>query len=133
MNDSASTVQDSIRLVTLQTCTGTGEKPKATVTLSVESEEKTQVSDGAGSVDAVFKAIECIVDSGCELELYSVSNVTTGTDSQGEVTVRIRKGDHRVNGQGTDTDIIMASAKAYVNALNKILMPVAKKHPQKAV
>ena len=133
VNDSASTVQDSIRLVTLQTCTGTGEKPKATVTLSVESEEKTQVSDGAGSVDAVFKAIECIVDSGCELELYSVSNVTTGTDSQGEVTVRIRKGDHRVNGQGTDTDIIMASAKAYVNALNKILMPVAKKHPQKAV
>ena len=133
VNDSASTVQDSIRLVTLQTCTGPGETPKATVTLSVESEEKTQVSDGAGSVDAVFKAIECIVDSGCELELYSVSNVTTGTDSQGEVTVRIRKGDHRVNGQGTDTDIIMASAKAYVNALNKILMPVAKKHPQKAV
>jgi len=70
------------------------------------------------------------VVSGCNLQLYSVNNITTGTDSQGEVTVRIKKNGRVVNGQGADTDIVMASAKAYINALNKVLDTEERAHPQ---
>jgi 2-isopropylmalate synthase len=71
-------------------------------------------------VDATFKAIERIAKSGSELLLYLVNAVTQGTESQGEVTVRLARGGRIVNGVGADTDIIVASAKAYVNALNKL-------------
>jgi 2-isopropylmalate synthase len=64
------------------------------------------------------------------LQLYSVNNITTGTDSQGEVTVRLEKAGRIVNGQGADTDIVIASAKAYVNALNKVMAPQVRQHPQ---
>jgi len=64
------------------------------------------------------------------LLLYSVSNITTGTDAQGEVTVRLEKGGRIVNGQGADTDIVIASAKAYLNAVNKLLLPTTRMHPQ---
>ncbi|MGD8408116.1 MAG: alpha-isopropylmalate synthase regulatory domain-containing protein, partial [Thiohalophilus sp.] len=67
-----------------------------------------------------------------ELLLYSVNNITSGTDAQGEVTVRMEKGGRIVNGQGADTDIVIASAKAYINALNKIVAPVQREHPQAA-
>lgn len=66
------------------------------------------------------------------LLVYSVNNVTDGTDAQGEVGVRLEKDGQIVNGQGADTDIVIASAKAYLNALNKILTPVERKHPQAA-
>ena len=69
---------------------------------------------------ATFKAIESVAQSGTELLLYSVNNVTEGTDSQGEVTVRLAKDGRIVNGMGADTDIVVASAKAYINALNKL-------------
>jgi len=108
----------------------TGEVPVAKVTLSIDGEEKHATSDGSGPVDAIFKAIESVVNSGCKLELYSVSNITTGTDSQGEVTVRIDKGGRAINGQGADTDIIIASAKAYINALNKAQEQSGRAHPQ---
>jgi 2-isopropylmalate synthase len=85
---------------------------------------------GSGPVDAAFKAIENIVKSDTELQLYSVNNITSGTDSQGEVNVRLEKGGRIVSGQGADTDIVIASAKAYINALNKILDPVERAHPQ---
>jgi 2-isopropylmalate synthase len=81
-------------------------------------------------VDAVFKAIEQIVDSGCQLQLYSVNNITSGTDAQGEVTVRLERAGRIVNGHGADTDIVIASAKAYINALNKLTAPVERHHPQ---
>jgi 2-isopropylmalate synthase len=70
------------------------------------------------------------MNSGTELQLYSVNNITSGTDSQGEVTVRLQKNGGIVNGHGADTDIVIASAKAYINALNKILEPVDRQHPQ---
>lgn len=85
---------------------------------------------GSGPVDASYKAIEEIVQSNTELELYSVNNITSGTDSQGEVNVRLEKGGRIVSGQGADTDIVIASAKAYINALNKILVSVDREHPQ---
>ena len=81
-------------------------------------------------VDATFKAIEKIVQSDAELLLFSVNNITTGTDAQGEVTVRLTKGGRIVNGQGSDTDIVIASAKAYINAVNKITSKLERAHPQ---
>ena len=121
---------ERIRLIALRVCSETGETPHAVVTLAVDGEERRGEADGSGPVDASFKAIESVVASGTELLLYSVSNITTGTDAQGEVTVRLEKGGRIVNGQGADTDIVIASAKAYVNALNKILRAPRRAHPQ---
>ena len=70
------------------------------------------------------------VESGAELLLYSVNNITSGTDSQGEVTVRLSKEGRIVNGQGSDTDIVVASAKAYINALNKLHSKLERVNPQ---
>ena len=77
-------------------------------------------ADGGGPVDATFKAIESIAGSGAELLLYSVNAITTGTDAQGEVTTRLAKAGRIVNGNGADTDIVIASAKAYINGVNKL-------------
>jgi 2-isopropylmalate synthase len=123
------TAQERIKLVAMKVTSETGETPDAHVTLAFDGKEIHSNSKGGGPVDATFKAIESIVHSGSDLQLYSVNNITTGTDSQGEVTVRIDKGGRIVNGLGADTDIVIASAKAYINALNKIMEPAAK-HPQ---
>jgi 2-isopropylmalate synthase len=88
--------------------------------ISEDGREKRAEARGGGIVDATFKAIESMVASGTELLLYSVNNVTEGTDSQGEVTVRLSRNGRIVNGMGADTDIVVASAKAYINALNKM-------------
>ena len=119
-----------LKLVSLKVCSETGEIPHADVTLWLDGEERQVSCSGSGPVDASFKAIEALVNSGTELELYSVSNITSGTDSQGEVTVRLKLDGRIVNGQGADTDIVIASAKAYVNAVNKIILPESRAHPQ---
>ncbi|MDG6778456.1 2-isopropylmalate synthase [Thiomicrorhabdus sp. zzn3] len=124
---------ETYRLVSLKVATETGEKPHAEVTLWMNGEEKTAVADGGGVVDATFKAIENLVHSGATLELYSVSNVTNGTDSMGETSVRLELAGRIVNGQGADTDIVTASAKAYINGLNKLLGAASKAHPQAPV
>ncbi|MDH0098911.1 2-isopropylmalate synthase [Pseudomonas sp. GD04158] len=117
------------KLVTLEVASKTGEVPQAQVVVSVEGREQPANAQGSGPVDATFKAIEAIAASEATLLLYSVNAITKGTDSQGEVTVRLEKGGRIVNGNGADTDILVASAKAYINALN--LMQVGQKaHPQ---
>ncbi|MFP5344765.1 MAG: 2-isopropylmalate synthase [Gammaproteobacteria bacterium] len=121
---------ERIKLVYLRVCSETGETPQAEVTLWVDGAEQRANASGGGPVDASFKAIERMINSGAQLLLYSVNNITSGTDSQGEVTVRLEKGGRVVNGQGADTDIVIASAKAYINALNKILLPTERAHPQ---
>ena len=121
---------ERIKLISLKVGTETGIKPKARVTLSIDGEQKHADAEGGGPVDATYKAIESMVRSGCNLQLYSVNNITDGTDSQGEVTVRIDKGGRIVNGLGSDTDIVIASAKAYINALNKVLGHNERAHPQ---
>ena len=121
---------EKIKLVSLKAQVETGETPKAAVTLSIDGEEQHADAEGGGPVDATFKAIESMVNSGCNLQLYSVNNITDGTDSQGEVTVRMDKDGRIVNGLGSDTDIVMASAKAYIHALNKVLEPAERAHPQ---
>ena len=121
---------ERIKLVSLKVCSETGETPVAVVALSINGEERRETARGDGPVDACFKAIEAIVQSGTQLQLYSVNSITSGTDSQGEVTVRVAKGGRIVNGQGAHTDIVIASAKAYIHALNKITAPVERTHPQ---
>jgi len=120
------------KLVWMQQASGTGERPHATVVLSEAGAEQRAESHGDGPVDATFKAIESLAKSGSELMLYSVNAVTQGTESQGEVTVRLAKGGRIVNGIGADTDIIVASAKAYVNALNRLTSGVERLNPQHA-
>lgn len=132
-NNTQRVENESFRLVSLKVNTETGESPLAVVTMWLSGEEKTAMSAGGGVVDATFKAIEKLVDSGATLELYSVSNVTNGTDSLGETSVRMEKGGRMVNGQGADTDIVTASAKAYINALNKLMDTASKEHPQAPV
>jgi len=124
-------VNEQFKLVSLKVCSETGETPNASITLNISGEEHQASALGSGPVDAAFKAIENIVASGTELQLYSVNNITSGTDAQGEVTVRLEKAGHIVNGQGADTDIVIASARAYVNALNKIIQPKDREHPQR--
>ncbi len=126
----SSAVDERIKLVSLKVCSETGETPESAVTLSYDGEESSASASGGGPVDATFKAIEKIVNSETELLLYSVNAITSGTDSQGEVTVRLDKGGRIVNGQGADTDIVIASAKAYLNALNKLHEPIERAHPQ---
>jgi 2-isopropylmalate synthase len=110
-------------LVALTAHSETGEQPFSRVVIAEEGRGEARAeARGGGPVDATFKAIESIVASGSDLLLYSVNNVTEGTDSQGEVTVRLSKGGRIVNGMGADTDIVVASAKAYINALNKLAM-----------
>jgi len=122
VNDAGFTAgNERVKLVSLRVCSETGEIPNASVVLSVDGEEKLGEASGGGPVDAAFKAIESIVQTESELELYSVNSITSGTDAQGEVSVRVKKEGRIVNGQGADTDIVIASAKAYVNAFNKLL------------
>ena len=122
---------ERIKLIALHACSETGEIPGADVTLSIDGEERSISAEGSGPVDATYRAIEALVESGADLKLYSVNNITSGTDSQGEVTVRLELGGRLVNGQGADTDIVIASAKAYINGCNKLLDVEDRAHPQK--
>ncbi len=121
---------DRIKLVTMKVVSETGETPTAQVMLMVDGKERPGKAEGDGAVDAVFRAIENVVASGCQLVLYSVNNITGGTDAQGEVTVRVDRAGRVVNGRGSDTDIIAASAKAYVNAINRAMDATERAHPQ---
>jgi len=118
------------KLIHLKTMSETGTTPHAEIKISENGKEVIAESSGGGPVDATFKAIEKIANSGSELQLYSVNNITSGTDAQGEVTVRLAKGGRIVNGQGADTDIVIASAKAYINGLNKLHSKLERAHPQ---
>lgn len=128
--EAAANTPELFKLVSLKVCSETGEIPSARVVITENGQEKNGNAEGGGPVDAAFRALESIVNSGAELQLYSVNNITTGTDAQGEVTVRLSKGGRIVNGQGADTDIVVASAKAYLHALNKLLSKLERAHPQ---
>jgi len=119
-----------IRLTSLKVCTETGKENTANVTLMIDGKEKSASAKTSGAVDATFNAILSLVDIEPTLQLYSVTNVTQGTDSLGEVNVRLEYEGKIVNGQGVDTDIITSSAKAYVHALNKVMENVERAHPQ---
>ncbi len=121
---------DRYELVSLETHTKTGDIPHAHISLMVDGEELSARSSGSGAVDATFNAIEAIVNASAHLQLYSVNAITSGTDSQGEVTVRLERDGRIVNGLGSDTDIVVASAKAMISALNHLESASERAHPQ---
>ena len=108
------------QLLDLKSNSKVNNEAHAEIKLKIKGKEHVSSSNGGGAVDATFKGIEDIVNSNSKLSLYSVNNITDGTDSLGEVTVRLEKNDYVVNGLGADSDIIIASAKAYIDALNKL-------------
>jgi 2-isopropylmalate synthase len=121
MDESVTSEAEHYRLLSLKQHSEMGERPQATVAFSAGALEHHAQSDGNGPVDASLKAIESKLQSGAELLLYSVNAITSGsTESQGEVTVRLQLGGRVVNGVGADPDIVVASAKAYLSALNKL-------------
>ncbi|MFQ5328538.1 MAG: 2-isopropylmalate synthase [Thermodesulfobacteriota bacterium] len=108
------------RLVSLHIASGTGDVPTAEIELEVEGRAVKATGTGDGPVDAVYKTIKSLTETKSRLLKYSVNAITGGTDAQGEVGVRLMEGDCIALGQGAHTDIIVASAKAYINALNKL-------------
>lgn len=130
---SSEDIQEKYRLTALQAGSSTDNTPEAELSVDVDGQSVTVVSGGDGPVDAVFKAIEKIADSRASLALYNVNAITSGTDSQGEVSVRLEKDGRIVTGSGADTDIVIASAKAYINALNLLETNLTKTNPQTGV
>jgi 2-isopropylmalate synthase len=128
--ESLTAEEEHYRLVSLVAHSETGQKPYARIVISDGGSERRAEARGDGQVDAAFQAIESLVQSGAELQLYSVNNITTGSDSQGEVTVRLFRDGRVVNGTGSDTDIVVASAKAYLSALSKIAAKAVRMNPQ---
>jgi len=121
MDESVTAEHEFYRLLALSQHSETGERPHASIAFAAGETELHAESDGNGPVDASLKAIESKVQSGAEMLLYSVNAITSGsTESQGEVTVRLQHGGRVVNGVGADPDIVVASAKAYLAALNKL-------------
>jgi 2-isopropylmalate synthase len=120
-DESVTPESEHYRLLALSQRSEMGERPHSKVAFSAGAVEHHAESEGNGPVDASLKAIESKLNTGAELMLYSVNAITSGsTESQGEVTVRLQLGGRVVNGVGADPDIVVASAKAYLAALNKL-------------
>ncbi len=113
---------DRMKVVALQVIAGTGGPQSATLTLDIDGAQQTVHANGNGPVDAIFAAIRMLVPHTAKLELYQVHAVTEGTDAQAEVSVRLAEDGRMVTGRGADTDTMVASARAYVAALNKLML-----------
>jgi len=121
VSDEIRHLAEAYRLEQVQVVCGDRATPTATVRIvGPEGAERTAAAVGTGPVDAVYKAIAALVDLPCELVEYSVQSVTAGIDAMGEVTVRLKQGQRTFLGHAANTDIIVASARAYLNALNKL-------------
>lgn len=130
VSEASTPEDDRLQLVALHVCAETGETPESRVTVRLDGREMTGSAKGSGVVDASLKAIDSLVCSESTLILYSVNNITSGTDAQGEVTVRLEKAGRVVNGSGADTDIVIASSKAYIQAINRLMSDKPRTHPQ---
>jgi len=119
-DESVTAEKEKFGFLSLSQRSETGEMPHAAIVFTVDGREVRSESDGNGPVDASLKAIEREVKSGAEMVLYSVNAISGSTESQGEVTVRLQNSGRVVNGVGADPDIVVASAKAYLSALNKL-------------
>ncbi len=121
------------QLKLVQVSCGTSLKPTATVTVvGAEGDERTAVSLGTGPVDAVVRALDSLTEEPNELIEFSVKSVTEGIDALGEVTIRIRRDGNLFSGHSADTDVVVAAAQAYINALNRLVSAEGRKsiHPQ---
>ncbi|BCA56124.1 2-isopropylmalate synthase [Nitrospira sp. KM1] len=117
---------DRITLKSFRVMSGTDQVPTATVELEVDGKAVSQTGTGDGPVDAVYRTIAAITQTKSTLVMYVVKAITGGTDAQGEVSVRVQEDGKTVSGHGADTDIITASARAYLSALNKLAYLTAK-------
>ncbi len=124
--EGAKTAKDIFDFVSLSQHSETGEPPHAEVVFQHQGQEVKVCALGNGPVDACFKAIESHVNSGAEMLLFSINAISTSPESQGEVAVRLQRAGRVVNGVGADPDIVVASAKAYLNALNRFVYPQRK-------
>lgn len=130
VDDEVVRVNDRIQLKSLEINCGTVHRPpKAGLELEIDGQSASCTSTGDGPVDAAFNAIKELFPHVANLQLYQVHAVTHGTDAQAEVTVRLEEGGKTVNGQSADTDTMVASVKAYINALNKLLVKREKTAP----
>jgi 2-isopropylmalate synthase len=132
VDERLATAHDRIKLVSLTVIAGTRGPQRATLKLEMEGRVVTEEADGNGPVDAVFNAIHALAPHEATLELYQVHAVTEGTDAQAEVSVRLNSGGRTVTGRGADPDTLVASAKAYLAALNKLMARGAGLHAQHA-
>ena len=118
-----------INLKSLKVFAGTGEPQRAEMTLDVYGEVKKTSETGDGPVDAIFKCIKVLYPHDVKLLLYQVHAVTEGTDAQATVSVKIEEKGKTTVGQAADTDTLVASANAYINALNKMIIKRDKTAP----
>lgn len=134
INDEIHQVPELFRLELVQVSSGDHSRPTATVTIRTpEGEELTDAAIGTGPVDAVYKAINRVVKVPNELIEFSVKSVTAGIDAMGEVTIRLRYQDRIYSGHSADTDIIVASARAYLNALNRLYSVTQTPKPEEVI
>jgi len=122
-----------VRLVSLTVIAGTMGPQSATLTLDIEGKHQTVQATGNGPVDATFNAIKALVPNEALLELYQVHAVTHGTDAQAEVSVRLSENGKAVTAKGADPDTLVASAKAYLGALNKLVIKRQRGKPEAMV
>jgi len=127
VDDEVVRANDHIRLTSLRVMAGTEGPQSAELALEIDGKPCRTTATGDGPVDATFKAIRELFPHGAKLKLFQVHAVTAGTDAQAGVTVRLEENGRTVNGQGADTDTLVAAARAYVNALNKLLTKREKK------
>ena len=129
--DGVTPESESHHLVSFSFASRTGARPLAVIVFADPNGEHTAEAEGDGQVDAAFRAIESIAKSGASVSLYSVRNITAGSDSQGDVSIRLTRDDISASGHGTDTDIVVASVKAYLNALGRLESNAKRTHPQR--
>jgi len=130
VDEEIATAQDRIKLVSLTVIAGTMGPQSATLTLDIEGRHHTVQSTGNGPVDATFNCVKALVPNEAQLELYQVHAVTHGTDAQAEVSVRLSESGKSVTAKGADPDTLVASAKAYLGALNKLMVKRQRGRPE---
>ncbi|MBW2091384.1 MAG: 2-isopropylmalate synthase, partial [Deltaproteobacteria bacterium] len=113
-------VPEKYKLVYLNVSAGTTVRPTATVAIEIDGEQVVQAGFGTGPIDATYNTIANMTGTKSKLIHFSISSLTGGTDAQGEVTVRLQENGRVALGQGSDPDIIIASAKAYITGLNRL-------------
>ena len=129
IDDEVMAGDDKIKFVSLRLACGSEEPPQADLVLDIDGEQVSASTTGDGPVDATFNAIKQLIPIQPRLQLYQVHAVTAGTDAQAEVTVRLEQDGRTTNGQGADTDTMVASARAYLAAVNRLILKLEKTAP----
>jgi 2-isopropylmalate synthase len=133
VDDEMAHANDVIRFVSLRVVAGSFGPQEAEMTLSIDGEEMSHKATGDGPVDATFNAIKAMFAHNAKLQLYQVHAVTEGTDAQAEVSVRLEEDGKTVTGRGADTDTLVASARAYISALNRLIIKRERNAPEAMV